>query len=109
MPHGEGRAGQDAPAHWSPPAKAWFRHATIASIRHALNSPENLVKAPGNEPPATFVQSVANGRENDADRARQDDSKRRAVSAWTQMSVDFVQNIQRLQWAGRDSNPGPTD
>jgi len=39
------------------------------------------VEAPAIEPPATYVRSVVNGRQNDADHATQDDSTRREVSA----------------------------
>ena len=48
----------------------------------------NIVEALGIEPPATYVPIVAKRREDDADRATQDDAKRREVSASTPMSAD---------------------
>jgi hypothetical protein len=42
-----------------------------------------LVEAPGIEPHDAYVPSVAKRREDDVDRATQDDSKRREVSALT--------------------------
>jgi hypothetical protein len=46
------------------------------------------VEAPGIEPRDTYARNVAKRRENDADRATQDDAKRREVSASTPMSPD---------------------
>ena len=46
------------------------------------------MEAPGIEPPATLVRSVVKRREDDADRATQDDATRREVSASRAMSPD---------------------
>jgi hypothetical protein len=46
------------------------------------------VEAPGIEPRDTYVPIVVKRRQDDADRATQDDAKRREVSASTPMSPD---------------------
>ena len=47
-----------------------------------------MVEAPGIEPPGPSVPIVAKGREDDADRATQVDSRQREVSALAPMSPD---------------------
>ena len=51
------------------------------------------MEAPGIEPRATYVPNVANGRENDADRATKDDAKRGEVSASPPLSTDDAMRL----------------
>ena len=61
----------------------------LYGAKHALEAlPKAGVEAPGIEPRDTSVPIVAKRREDDADRATQDDSRRREVSASTPMSPD---------------------
>ena len=52
-----------------------------------LRQCRNMVEAPGIEPRDTCAPIVAKRREDDADRATEDDSKRREVSASTPLPL----------------------